>query len=118
MIDAMSPANFLATNPEAQQRLIDTQGESLRTGILNALQDLGKGKVSQTDESAFEVGKNVATAEGAVVYQTKLFQILQFKPLTDQVYERPYVSINITFWIYSPRVQWCVIWLSKGTPFI
>jgi polyhydroxyalkanoate synthase subunit PhaC len=93
MIDAMSPANFLATNPEAQQRLIDTQGESLRTGILNALQDLGKGKVSQTDESAFEVGKNVATAEGAVVYQTKLFQILQFKPLTDQVYERPYLMI-------------------------
>ena len=93
MIDAMSPANFLATNPEAQQRLIDTQGESLRTGILNALQDLGKGKVSQTDETAFEVGKNVATAEGAVVYQTKLFQILQFKPLTEQVYERPYLMI-------------------------
>jgi len=46
MIDAMSPSNFLATNPEAHQRLIDTKGESLRTGILNALQDLGKGKVS------------------------------------------------------------------------
>ncbi len=93
MIDAMSPSNFLATNPEAQQRLIETQGESLRTGILNALQDLGKGKVSQTDETAFEVGKNVATSEGAVVYQTKLFQILQFKPLTPQVYERPYLMI-------------------------
>ena len=93
MIDAMSPSNFLATNPEAQQRLIETQGKSLQTGILNALQDLGKGKVSQTDETAFEVGKNVATAEGAVVYQTKLFQILQFKPLTPQVYERPYLMI-------------------------
>jgi len=57
MIDAMSPSNFLATNPDAIQRLLDTKGESLRTGILNALQDLGKGKVSQTDETAFEVGK-------------------------------------------------------------
>ena len=93
MIDAMSPSNFLATNPEAQQRLIETQGKSLQTGILNALQDLSKGKVSQTDETAFEVGKNVATSEGAVVYQTKLFQVLQFKPLTAQVYERPYLMI-------------------------
>jgi len=93
MIDAMSPSNFLATNPEAHQRLIDTKGESLRTGILNALQDLGKGKVSQTDETAFEVGVNMATTEGAVVYQTKLFQLIQYKPLTEQVYERPYLMI-------------------------
>ena len=93
MIDAMSPSNFLATNPEAHQRLIDTKGESLRTGILNALQDLGKGKVSQTDETAFEVGKNMATSEGAVVYQTKLFQLIQYKPLTAKVYERPYLMI-------------------------
>jgi polyhydroxyalkanoate synthase len=89
----MSPSNFLATNPEAHQRLIDTQGESLRTGILNALQDLGKGKVSQTDETAFEVGVNMATTEGAVVYQTDLFQLIQYKPLTEQVYERPYLMI-------------------------
>lgn len=93
MIDAMSPANFLATNPEAQKRLIETQGESLRTGILNALQDLGKGKVSQTDETAFEVGVNMATTEGAVVFQNDLFQLLQYKPLTAKVYERPYLLI-------------------------
>jgi polyhydroxyalkanoate synthase len=93
MIDAMSPANFLATNPDAIQRLLDTKGESLRTGILNALQDLGKGKVSQTDETAFEVGKNMATTEGAVVFQCNLFQLIQYKPLTAKVYERPYLMI-------------------------
>ena len=93
MIDAMSPANFLATNPDAIQRLLDTKGESLRTGILNALQDLGKGKVSQTDETAFEVGKNMATTEGAVVFQCDLFQLIQYKPLTAKVYERPYLMI-------------------------
>jgi len=93
MIDAMSPANFFATNPEAMQRIIDTKGESLRTGILNALADLGKGKVSQTDDTAFEVGKNMATTEGAVVYQNELFQLIQYKPLTAKVYERPYLMI-------------------------
>ena len=93
MIDAMSPANFLATNPEAQKRIIDTKGESLRTGILNALGDLRKGKVSQTDETVFEVGVNMATTEGAVVFQNDLFQLIQYKPLTAKVYERPYLLI-------------------------
>jgi polyhydroxyalkanoate synthase len=89
MIDAMSPANFLATNPEAQQKLIDTKGESLTKGIAQMLADLKKGRISQTDESAFEVGVNVAMSEGAVVFENELFQLLQYKPLTKTVFARP-----------------------------
>jgi polyhydroxyalkanoate synthase len=92
-IDALSPANFLATNPEAQQRMIDTKGESLVNGIAQMLADLQKGHVSQTDESAFEVGRNVATTEGAVVYENELFQLIQYKPLTAEVHERPLLIV-------------------------
>ncbi|CAG9164236.1 class I poly(R)-hydroxyalkanoic acid synthase [Cupriavidus pampae] len=87
-VDAMSPANFLATNPDAQQRLIESGGESLRAGVKNMLDDLTRGKISQTDETAFEVGRNVAVSEGAVVYENEYFQLLQYKPLTDKVHAR------------------------------
>ncbi len=92
-VDAASPANFLALNPKAQQTLLDTNGESLKVGMDNLLKDIGKGKITQTDESAFEVGKNVATSEGAVVYQGVLFQLIQYKPLTEKVYERPFLLV-------------------------
>jgi len=92
-VDAASPANFLALNPKAQQTLLDTSGESLKAGLDNLLKDIGKGKITQTDEAAFEVGKNVATSEGAVVYQGRLFQLIQYKPLTDKVYERPFLLV-------------------------
>ncbi len=92
-VDAASPSNFLALNPEAQKRLIETGGESLQQGIRNLLGDLRKGKITQTDESAFEVGRNVATTEGAVVFQNELMQLIQYKPLTAKVYTRPYVMI-------------------------
>lgn len=93
MVDAMSPANFLATNPEAQQKLIETKGESLTKGITHLLEDMQKGHISQTDESAFEVGRNVATTEGAVVFENELFQLIQYKPLTKTVYERPLLLV-------------------------
>ncbi|GAA4029290.1 class I poly(R)-hydroxyalkanoic acid synthase [Actimicrobium antarcticum] len=89
MVDAMSPANFLVTNPEAQQKIIDTKGESLVQGITQMLSDIKKGRISQTDETAFEVGKNVAMTEGSVVFENDLFQLLQYKPLTKTVHERP-----------------------------
>jgi polyhydroxyalkanoate synthase len=92
-VDAASPANYLALNPEAQQTLLETKGESLKIGLGNLLQDIGKGKITQTDESAFEVGRNVATSEGAVVYQNELFQLIQYKPLTEKVYERPFLLV-------------------------
>jgi polyhydroxyalkanoate synthase len=93
MVDAMSPANFLVSNPEALQKIIDTKGESLTKGITHMLEDLQKGHISQTDESAFEVGRNVATTEGAVVFENELFQLIQYKPLTAKVYQRPLLLV-------------------------
>lgn len=93
MVDAMSPANFLVTNPEAQQKIIETKGESLRKGITHMIEDMQKGHISQSDESAFEVGRNVANTEGAVVYENELFQLIQYKPLTETVFERPLLIV-------------------------
>jgi polyhydroxyalkanoate synthase len=89
----MSPANFLATNPEAQQKLIESKGESLMKGMMQLLGDLQKGQISQTDETAFEVGKNVATSEGAVVFENEFFQLIQYKALSKKVYERPLLIV-------------------------
>lgn len=93
IVDALSPANFLVSNPEAQQKMIETQGESLAKGMVHMLSDLQRGRISQTDETAFEVGRNVATTEGAVVFENELFQLLQYKPLTKMVYERPLLLV-------------------------
>jgi polyhydroxyalkanoate synthase len=92
-IDAMSPANFLSTNPEATRLAIETQGESLRAGLANLLQDLARGQIAITDESAFEVGRNVAVSEGAVVYECALMQVIQYAPLTPTVAARPLVIV-------------------------
>ena len=93
MIDALSPSNFIATNPEVLENIISTQGQSIQKGIVNLLSDMKKGKVSQTDESAFEVGKNIATTEGYVVFRNALFELIQYTPLTKTVYERPYLMV-------------------------
>jgi len=92
-VDAMSPANFLLTNPEAQRKLVETRGESLRQGIQNLLGDLHKGRISHTDESAFEVGRNVATTPGSVVYQNELIQLIQYAPSTPTVGSRPLLMV-------------------------
>ena len=93
MIDALSPSNFIATNPEVLESIISSQGQSIQKGIVNLLGDMKKGKVSQTDESAFEVGKNIATTEGCVVFRNELFELIQYTPLTEQVFERPYLMV-------------------------
>lgn len=92
-VEASSPSNFLATNPKAQQTLLETGGESLKAGLGNLLSDLQRGKITQTDESAFEVGRNVATSEGAIVYENQLFQLIQYKPLTTKVFSRPFLLV-------------------------
>jgi len=92
-IDAMSPANFVATNPEALQRAIETRGESMARGLANLIADTQKGRLSQTDESAFEVGRNLATSPGRVVYENPLIQLVQYAPSTAQVGKRPLVMV-------------------------
>ena len=92
-VDAMSPANFMALNPEAQKKALDTKGESVAQGLQQLFNDLRKGSVSQTDESVFEVGRNVATSEGAVVFENELFQLIEYKPLTAKVHQRPMLFV-------------------------
>ena len=92
-VDAASPANFLATNPEALAKAIETKGESITQGMQLLWKDIEQGHMSQTDESSFEVGRNVATSEGAVVFENALFQLIEYKPLTAKVHERPMLFV-------------------------
>ena len=90
---AAAPSNFLAFNADAQKKAIDTKGESIAMGIKNLLHDVQQGHVSMTDESLFTVGKNVATTEGAVVFENEYFQLLEYKPLTAKVFEKPFLLV-------------------------
>ena len=92
-LDMVSPSNFLPTNPEAQQALLDTRGESLRKGIDNMLADLTKGHISITDEAAFEVGRNVGTSKGAVVFRNEVIELIQYSPSTPMVGSRPLLLV-------------------------
>ena len=93
ILDALSPSNYLATNPQAIRRAMETGGDSLATGVRNLLEDLGKGRISMTDEQAFEVGRNLAITPGSVVFENELFQLIQYQPLTETVGARPLVLI-------------------------
>ena len=92
-VDALSPSNFALTNPEVVRTTIETGGENLINGLKNMLDDIerGKGKLNirMTDLNAFELGKNVATTPGKVVFQTEMMQLLQFDPSTPEVFKKP-----------------------------
>jgi polyhydroxyalkanoate synthase len=90
---ASSPSNSLAFNAEAQQKALESRGESIAKGVQNLVHDIQQGHLSMTDESAFEVGRNVATTEGAVVFENELFQLLEYKPLTAKIHERPFLLV-------------------------
>jgi len=92
-VDALAPSNFIATNPEFVQKALETQGESITQGIKNLIADLGKGRISMTDEAAFEVGRNLATTPGAVVFENELMQLIQYAPLTETVAKRPLLIV-------------------------
>ena len=92
-IDAMSPSNFLATNPEAMQLAVETGGQSLSEGMRLFFADLAKGRISTTDETAYEVGRDLATTPGAVIYENALIQVIQYASTTERVHERPLLII-------------------------
>ena len=88
-VDALAPTNFPLTNPEVLKKTVETNGQNLVQGLKNLLADMEKGKITLTDTSAFEVGKNIAVTEGQVVYQNRLIQLIQYTPKTKDVYKRP-----------------------------
>ncbi len=92
-VDGLSPSNFVATNPEVIQHAIETKGQSLVDGLKNLLGDIDKGRISMTDESAFKLGENIATTPGAVVFSNELFQLIQYRPVTEKVSNIPLVII-------------------------
>lgn len=97
MADAFSPTNFAMTNPEVLRTMIETNGQSVINGLTNLQRDLnpetGKLSIMMSDPDAFELGKDIATTPGKVVYQNDLVQLLQYEPTTKQVYRRPLVIV-------------------------
>ena len=95
VIDALAPTNTFALNPMAQKRAIDSGGLSLIKGLKNAYDDMVNNDfmVSQVDKKPFELGKNIATSPGAVVYRDEMFELIQYQPSTEDVYEIPQLTI-------------------------
>ncbi len=115
-VDAMSPSNFLATNPEVLKKTVESGGSNLLKGLEHLLEDLRAGRMRMTDENAFEVGRNVAITPGKVVFQNRLFQLIQYSPTTESVFEVPLLIfppwIN-KFYILDLTaeksfIRWCV----------
>jgi polyhydroxyalkanoate synthase len=92
-VDAMAPVNFLLTNPAALRRIAQTGGASLAEGTRNLLADLREGRLSMTDTTAFELGKDIALTPGKVVYRNELIELIQYEPKTERVYEVPILFI-------------------------
>lgn len=92
-IDAMSPANFPATNPEVIRRAIETRSASLASGMRNLIDDLQKGRITRVDETAFEVGRNLATTPGSVIFENELMQLIQYVPQTGEVEKTPLLFV-------------------------
>ncbi|MCW5575039.1 MAG: class I poly(R)-hydroxyalkanoic acid synthase [Burkholderiales bacterium] len=97
-IDAVSPSNFLLTNPEALRETLNSGGQNLLKGLNNLLEDLSRGgdgqlRVRMTDPDAFRLGENIATTPGKVVFQNEIMQLIQYSPLTDKVHATPLLII-------------------------
>jgi polyhydroxyalkanoate synthase subunit PhaC len=95
IVDMMAPTNFLATNPDALEKAIETEGQSLVDGLENMIRDLEKHDgeliVTLSDPDAFKVGENLGTSEGAVVYRNRMFELIQYAPRTEEVHAIPLV---------------------------
>ncbi len=92
-VDAVAPSNFAATNPDVLAEAMRTEGASLVRGFSNLVADVGRGRISMTDESAFEVGRNLAVTPGHVVFRNELIELIQYAPSTTTVFRRPLVVV-------------------------
>ena len=96
-VDALAPSNFAATNPQVLRATLASGGQNLVKGLANLLADIEKGegqlRISMTDETAFQLGRNVATTPGKVVFQNALLQLIQYQPSTSEVFRRPLLII-------------------------
>jgi polyhydroxyalkanoate synthase len=120
-VDAMSPSNFVVTNPEVMRTTLESNGENLVNGLTQLLEDIergdGKLRISMTDEEAFTLGKNIATSKGSVVYRNELMELMQFEATTKQVYEIPILItpawINKYYVLDLREENSLVRWLTK-----
>ena len=111
-IDAMSPSNFPATNPEVIRTAIQTRSASLAAGMQHLVEDLQKGRITRVDESRFEVGGNLANTPGSVIYENELIQLIQYTPVTAEVEKTPLL-------IVPPCInKYYLLDLGKGNSFV
>ncbi|MEQ9210669.1 MAG: class I poly(R)-hydroxyalkanoic acid synthase, partial [Pseudomonadales bacterium] len=93
LVDAMAPTNYPMTNPEVLKATLENKGENLVAGLKNFVRDLEQGdgqlKIAMTDPDAFTLGENVATTPGKVIFQNRMFQLIQYSPSTEKVNKRP-----------------------------
>ena len=134
VVDALAPTNAILTNPTALKKLVDTGGQSLVSGLQNYIDDLIKngGMPSQVDTTPFEVGKNIATTPGAVVFRDDVFELIQYAPVTPEVWRRPivvtppqinkYYSLDLTpekslvqFLLKEGYQVFCISWRNPKT---
>lgn len=133
--DALSPTNFVLTNPQVLRTTVDTRGRNLIRGFANFLRDLdeadGQPLFRMTDPDAFEVGKNLANTPGDVVYQNDLMQLIQYRPTTDTVHRRPLLVVPpwinkyyildlgaeksfIRYWVEKGHTVFVISWVNPG----
>ena len=95
LVDALSPSNYALTNPQVWQAIRDTNGANLVKAMQNLLQDYQDGelRIRMTDPNAFEVGKNIATTQGKVIFRNELIELIQYHPSTPEVRKNPLLIV-------------------------
>ncbi|MDP1746256.1 MAG: alpha/beta fold hydrolase, partial [Bacteroidota bacterium] len=111
-LDALSPSNFLITNPEALKIAKETNGASITEGFKNLMKDIQNHRITQSDDVTFKVGENLAITKGSVVYRNELIEIIQYAPLTKEVHSVPLLIIPA--WIN----KYYILDLQKNNSFI